>query len=93
MGGGTRLKVVEGLAMARPMVSTTLGCEGIAVRDGEHLLVADGPEAFTSAVADLLADGARRAALSSAGRRFVVAELDGPRAITRLLSSAAAAPG
>ena len=41
IGAGTRLKVVEGLAMAKPMVSTTVGCEGIDVRSGEHLLVAD----------------------------------------------------
>ena len=37
IGAGTRLKVVEGLAMAKPMVSTTIGCEGIDVRPGEHL--------------------------------------------------------
>jgi glycosyltransferase involved in cell wall biosynthesis len=46
MGGGTRLKVVEGLAMGKAMVSTSLGCEGIAVDDGEHLRIADGAQAF-----------------------------------------------
>ncbi len=48
MGSGTRLKVLEGLAMARPLVSTSLGCEGIAAVDGEHLLVADEPASVRS---------------------------------------------
>jgi glycosyltransferase involved in cell wall biosynthesis len=54
MGSGTRLKVLEGLAMGKAMVSTSLGCEGIDVRHGEHLLVADEPEAFAQAVLQLL---------------------------------------
>src|SRR5207247_623205 len=41
MGGGTRLKVLEGLSMQKPMVSTSLGCEGIDVEHGRHLLIAD----------------------------------------------------
>ena len=43
MGGGTRLKVVEGLAMGKAMVSTSLGCEGLVVRDGDHLLIGEEP--------------------------------------------------
>jgi glycosyltransferase involved in cell wall biosynthesis len=74
MGGGTRLKVVEGLAMARPMVSTTRGCEGIAVRDGEHLLIADGAEAFAAAVVRLFEDPALGAALGAAGRALMERE-------------------
>src|SRR3954451_8820178 len=56
MGGGTRLKVVEGLAMAKPMVSTTLGCEGVRVEDGEQLLVANDDGDFAGAVVRLLED-------------------------------------
>lgn len=73
-GGGTRFKVVEGLAMARPMVSTTVGCEGIDVRDGEHLLVADGADAFAAAVVRLFDDVRLGAALGHAGREFVERE-------------------
>lgn len=69
MGGGTRLKVVEALSMARPMVSTTLGCEGVNVRHGEHLLVADGAEEFAGAVTQLLEDQWLAAELGRAGRR------------------------
>jgi glycosyltransferase involved in cell wall biosynthesis len=74
MGSGTRLKVLEGLAMGKAMVSTTLGCEGIAVRDGEHLLVADEPDDFARAVLRLFdaQDGA--AALGARGRALVEQE-------------------
>jgi glycosyltransferase involved in cell wall biosynthesis len=71
MGGGTRLKVVEGLAMGKAMVSTTLGCEGVTVRDGTHLVVADGAQAFAAAVVELFADPGRGQALGAAGRRLI----------------------
>ena len=68
MGGGTRLKVVEGLAMAKAMVTTSIGCEGVDVRDGEHLLVANAPDAFAAAVVGLLQDRTLAHALGAAGR-------------------------
>jgi sugar transferase (PEP-CTERM/EpsH1 system associated) len=71
MGGGTRLKVVEGLAMGKAMVSTTLGCEGIAVRDGEHLAVADTAGAFAASVVRLLQDPSAARALGLAGRALM----------------------
>lgn len=48
-GGGTRIKVLEAFARRVPVVSTTLGAEGICARDGEHLLLADTPEQFAEA--------------------------------------------
>jgi len=71
MGGGTRLKVVEGLAMAKPMVSTPLGCEGIDVRDGEHLRIAGAAEPFAEAVLDLFQHPERARGLGCAGRRLM----------------------
>lgn len=68
MGGGTRLKVVEGLAMGKAMVSTSLGCEGVDVHDGEHLMVADAPGRFAAAVVRLFEDPPLARALGSAGR-------------------------
>ena len=53
MGSGTRLKVLEGLSMGKPMVSTSLGCEGIDLVHGEHLLIADDATTFADAVLDL----------------------------------------
>ncbi len=70
IGSGTRLKVVEGLAMAKPMVSTTVGCEGIDVHSGEHLLVADAPDDFADAVALLLRDPGLGNRLGAAGHRL-----------------------
>jgi polysaccharide biosynthesis protein PslH len=56
VGGGTRLKIYEAMAMALPVVSTTIGAEGLPVRDGAELLVADTPEEFANAVVRVLMD-------------------------------------
>ena len=84
MGGGTRLKVLEGLAIGKPMVSTTLGCEGVRVRDGEHLLVADGADAFAAAIARVFAHAGLGHALGSAGRGLVEREYSWDLAADRL---------
>ena len=67
-GGGTRLKVLEALAAGRPLAGTPLGVGGIGLRDGEHALVAERPDALADAVVALLSDHARAAALGAAGR-------------------------
>jgi glycosyltransferase involved in cell wall biosynthesis len=54
IGGGTRPELLEAMAMEKPIVSTTIGVDGLPVRDGEHLLIADTPERFASAVKRLL---------------------------------------
>lgn len=71
VGGGTRLKVLDAMSMGKAMVSTSIGCEGIDVEPGKHLLVADQPRAFADAVLTLLGDAGRRAELSAAARRRV----------------------
>ncbi len=71
MGSGTRLKILEGMAMGKAVVSTTLGCEGIDVRHGEHLVIADGAPAFAEAVLSLMADANRAAGLGRDGRALV----------------------
>jgi glycosyltransferase involved in cell wall biosynthesis len=53
-GGGTRLKILEAMALRTPVVSTSKGAEGLDVCDGEHLLIANTPEAFAQAVVRLL---------------------------------------
>jgi len=65
---GTRFKILEAWAAGRAVVSTRLGAEGLQARDGEHLVLADEPEAFAQAVSALLASPERRAALGRAGR-------------------------
>lgn len=63
IGGGTRLKIYEGMAMARPTVSTTIGAEGLPVSHQDELLIADQPAAFADAVVSLLRDPVAAAAL------------------------------
>lgn len=71
MGGGTRFKLLEAMALQRPIVSTTVGAEGFGVENGKQLLLADAPEAFAKEVLGLLSDAAKGAALAEAGYAFV----------------------
>jgi sugar transferase (PEP-CTERM/EpsH1 system associated) len=71
IGGGTRLKIFEALAMGKAVVSTTIGAEGLPVTPGEHLILADEPAAFASSVIELLQQPERRSALGKAGRELV----------------------
>ena len=73
VGGGTRLKIFEGLAMGKAVVSTTVGAEGLPLVDGTHFVRADAPAEFARAVVSLLRDPARRQALGMAGRQLVEA--------------------
>jgi glycosyltransferase involved in cell wall biosynthesis len=70
-GGGTRLKIFEALAMAKPVVSTTIGAEGLGLEPGRHYLVADDPAGFARAVVELLRSAERRKTLGQAGRHLV----------------------
>lgn len=74
MGSGTRLKVVEGLAMGKAVVSTTLGCEGVNVRDGEHLLIGDTAEAFALQIVHLFGHPELGEPLGHAGRELTERE-------------------
>jgi glycosyltransferase involved in cell wall biosynthesis len=65
IGGGTRLKVYEAMAMEMPVVSTRIGAEGLPVLDGQHLLFADSPENFASAVIRVLTDAGLAGALGA----------------------------
>jgi glycosyltransferase involved in cell wall biosynthesis len=74
IGGGTRLKILEAMAMGRPVVSTSVGCEGLAVAPGCDLLVADQPEAFAQAVLRLFRDPALADQVGRAGHDLVKKE-------------------
>lgn len=70
-GGGTRLKVLEALASGTPIVSTKLGVEGLAIRDGREALLPDSVAEFPDVIGALLEQPEQCAALSVAGRRLV----------------------
>ena len=69
IGGGTRLKVIEAMALARPIVATRIGAEGIDVEGGRDLLLADAPGDFARAVLRLLANPAEAEALGKNARK------------------------
>lgn len=73
-GSGTRLKVLEAWAAGLPVVSTRVGAEGLPVRDGEDILLADSAVAFASAVSRLLACNTLRSQLGRAGRLLLEKE-------------------
>jgi len=73
---GTRFKILEAFACQTPVVSTTLGAEGLAVEHGRHLLLADDPDAFSSAILSLLDDPALRERLIGPAYELVRAEYD-----------------
>jgi glycosyltransferase involved in cell wall biosynthesis len=72
LGGGTRLKIVEAMAMGKAIVSTTLGAEGIEAVPGRDLLVEDEPAAFADAVSRLLAEPAMAARIGQSARQLAV---------------------
>lgn len=71
IGGGTRLKIYEAMAAKLPVVSTTIGAEGLDYRHGENLMIADSPEAFAAACVDLLTGEQRRRAMADAALKLV----------------------
>ncbi len=71
IGGGTRLKIFEALAMGKTVVSTRVGAEGLPLEPGVHFLRADEPAEFARAVISLLRDPGRRKALAMAGRQLI----------------------
>ena len=72
IGGGTRLKIVESLAIGCPVVSTTLGAQGLDLVHDEHILLADTPIEFAAAIRRMSEDAALRARLRVAGRALVL---------------------
>jgi sugar transferase (PEP-CTERM/EpsH1 system associated) len=71
IGGGTRLKIFEAMAMAKAIVSTSIGAEGLPVKDGTNILIADSPEEFAQRVVRLLQDSVERDRLGTAARQLV----------------------
>jgi glycosyltransferase involved in cell wall biosynthesis len=91
-GSGTKLKVLEALALGRAVVTTPIGAEGLGIVDGREALIAEPGPAFDDAVVALLADPVRRAALGAAGRARVEAAF-GPAALDRAVRAAFASLG
>ena len=95
-GAGIRVKIIEAMAAGRPVVSTSLGCEGLGLDPGRHLLVHDEPDAFADALVSLLGDQGARARLAREGRERAERDFDwrllGAR-LEEVLEEAAASRG
>jgi glycosyltransferase involved in cell wall biosynthesis len=76
IGGGTRLKIFEAMAMAKAVVSTTVGAEGLPVTPGEDIVIADEPAPFAREVVRLIRDGDVRRRIETEARRLVVERYD-----------------
>jgi sugar transferase (PEP-CTERM/EpsH1 system associated) len=86
-GGGTRLKILESMALGRPIVSTSIGSEGIAVIDGENILIGDDPQTFARQTVLLLQDEEKSQAIRNQARQFVVDHYDWDAITARLLDA------
>lgn len=76
IGSGTRYKILEAFSMSRPVVSTSVGAEGLGAVHGEHLLIGDQPREFADAVVRVLTEPVLRGALGEAGRALVEENFD-----------------
>jgi glycosyltransferase involved in cell wall biosynthesis len=72
-GSGTRIKILEAFSFGRPVVSTTIGAEGLALKNREQLLIADEPEAFAGACVELLEDPALCARITKSAQTWLLA--------------------
>lgn len=84
VGTGVRMKALHAMAMGKPLVSTPLAVQGIAVTDGRHASLAEAPTAFAGAVFDLLDDPDRQARYRRNARELVEREHDWPTITRRL---------
>ncbi|MGA9593846.1 MAG: glycosyltransferase family 4 protein [Candidatus Acidiferrales bacterium] len=78
MGSGTRLKILEACAAGKPIVSTSIGAEGLSLEPGKDIFLADDPDDFARSVVMLLRDPARREAIARSARAIVVERYSHP---------------
>jgi sugar transferase (PEP-CTERM/EpsH1 system associated) len=89
IGGGTRLKIFEAMAAGKAIVSTGIGAEGLPTTHGQHLMLADDPQAFAASIVQLLRDDSLRTTLERQARALVAEHYDWAAAASALESSLA----
>jgi polysaccharide biosynthesis protein PslH len=86
IGGGSRLKILEAFACGLPVVSSTIGCEGLGLHHGGQLLIADSPDQMAAAIVQVMRDPASAMQMAERGRRLVRETHDWDRLADRLES-------
>jgi glycosyltransferase involved in cell wall biosynthesis len=86
VGGGTRLKILEAMALGTPVIATSKGAEGLDIHSGKDILIGDSPQDFADAIGRLFEDAALRTQLSSAGRALVERDYDWSALASRLIN-------
>ncbi len=84
-GSGLRIKIIEGMAYGKPIVSTSIGAEGIYCDPKKDLIIADKPDDFSNAVIDLLSDPAKREELEKNASAFAYKEFDNKSVVSKLV--------
>lgn len=85
-GSGMRVKILEGMALGRVVITTTLGKEGIYAQDGKDLLIADNPEAFISQISQILDSSIDKNMIGENAKNFVIENYDHDKNAEKLLS-------
>ncbi|MBP8034539.1 MAG: glycosyltransferase family 4 protein [Bacteroidia bacterium] len=85
-GSGLRIKIIEGMAYGKAIVSTSVGAEGIKYTNGKNLMIADLPKDFIKAVVDLLKDEAKRTELEKGAQSFAEQEFDNAKVVSGLVN-------
>jgi glycosyltransferase involved in cell wall biosynthesis len=85
VGGGTRLKILEAMALGTPVISTSKGAEGLDTHSGQDILIADSSQAFADAIGQVFEDAALREKLAAGGRALVEREYDWGKLTSRLI--------
>ena len=96
IAGGTRLKIFEAMSMGKAVVSTSIGAEGLPVKNGEHLLLADDPVRFANVTVELLRNPEERSRIGTAARQLVEQDYSWPmvaRGFLKALEYAASRAG
>ena len=84
IGGGTRLKILEAMALGIPTVSTSIGCEGIEAERDRDIIIADDPKEFAEGIKAVLRDPSLQQRLAENGRHVVEQKYSWPRIVSRL---------
>lgn len=75
-GSGVRVKILEGMALKKPIITTSKGAEGLNVTPGKELIIADEPETFYAGIVELLNNKQKQDSLGEKGRAFISKEFD-----------------